>query len=113
MSTRKGTAVFLSDILNEAKERMLEKMQNTATTKVTENLPEVAEILGISAVLINDMKEKGFSVEYFPLEVGARGIINKINKETIKDISLYTTINTKNLIKTCLSKLYQHHTTSS
>ena len=49
MSTRKGTAVFLSDILNEAKERMLEKMQNTPTTKVTENLPKVAEILGISA----------------------------------------------------------------
>ena len=58
MSTRKGTAVFLSDILNEAKERMLEKMQNASTTKVTENLPEVAEILGISAVFINDMKEK-------------------------------------------------------
>ena len=58
MSTRKGTAVFLFDILNEAKERILEKMQNTSTTKVTENLPEVAEILGISAVFINDMKEK-------------------------------------------------------
>ena len=38
-------------------------------------------------------------MEYFPLEVGARGIINKVNKETLKDISLYTTINTKNLIK--------------
>ena len=58
MSTRKGTAVFLSDILNEARERMLEKMQNTSTTKVTENLSEVAEILGISAVFINDMKRK-------------------------------------------------------
>ena len=51
------------------------------------------------APLINDIAQKGFSVEYFPLEVGARGIINKINKETLKDISLYTTINTKNLIK--------------
>ena len=46
-----------------------------------------------------DIEQKGFSVEYFPLEVGARGIINKVNKETIKDISLYTKINTKNLIK--------------
>ena len=42
-------------------------------------------------------------MEYFPLEVGARGIINKVNKETIKDISLYTKINAKNLIK-ALSK---------
>ena len=58
MSTRKGTAVFLSDILNEAQERMLEKMQNTSTTKVTDNLSEVAETLGISAVFINDLKEK-------------------------------------------------------
>ena len=55
------------------------------------------------APLIADIEQKGFSVEYFPLEVGARGIINKANKETIKDISLYTTINTKNLIK-ALSK---------
>ena len=51
------------------------------------------------APLIADIEQKGFSVEYFPLEVGARGIINKVNKETIKDISLYTKINTKNLIK--------------
>ena len=39
-------------------------------------------------------------MEYFPLEIGARGIINKVNKETIKDISLYTTtITAKTLMK--------------
>ena len=42
-------------------------------------------------------------MEYFPLEVGARGIINKANKETIKDISIYTNTNAKKLIK-ALSK---------
>ena len=52
------------------------------------------------APLINDIEQKGFSVEYFPLEIGARGIINKVNKETIKDISLYTTtITAKTLMK--------------
>ena len=60
MSTRKGTAVMLSDILQEAKERMLEKMEATMTTKVQEpgEKEEVAEILGISALLINDLKQK-------------------------------------------------------
>ena len=60
MSTRKGTAIMLSDILHEAKERMLEKMESTMTTKVeqTEDKEHVAEILGISALLINDLKQK-------------------------------------------------------
>ena len=60
MSTRKGTAIMLSDILHEAKERMLEKMESTMTTKVeqTEEKEHVAEILGISALLINDLKQK-------------------------------------------------------
>ncbi|XP_055945021.1 probable arginine--tRNA ligase, mitochondrial [Argiope bruennichi] len=53
-STRKGTAVFLHDILDEAKERTLENMKNSPTTKITENLDEVAEILGISSLIIND-----------------------------------------------------------
>ena len=60
MSTRKGKAVMLSDILHEAKERMLEKMESTMTTKVeqTEEKEHVAEILGISALIINDLKQK-------------------------------------------------------
>ncbi len=49
MSTRKGTAVFLSDILQEATERMIEKMKATNTTKVDPNeLEACAEVLGIS-----------------------------------------------------------------
>ena len=49
--------------------------------------------------MTNDIQNNGFSVEYFTLEIGARGIVNKENKETIKDISIYTTINAKNLTK--------------
>ena len=60
MSTRKGTAVFLTDILEEATQRMLEKMKSTETTKVRDEkkMKSVAETLGISAVLINDVKQK-------------------------------------------------------
>ena len=52
MSTRKGTIVFLSDILEEAKDRMLEKMKSTETTKVYEEneVQSVAGILGISGI---------------------------------------------------------------
>ena len=60
MSTRKGTAVFLSDILDEAKDRMAENMRKSDTTKVTDenDFEQVAETLGISAVIVNDLKEK-------------------------------------------------------
>ena len=59
MSTRKGTAVMLSDILQEAKLRMLEKMDSTLTTRVEDkDKDSVAEVLGMSAVIINDLKVK-------------------------------------------------------
>ena len=50
-------------------------------------------------LLIISKLPNGFSVEYFTLEIGARGIVNKENKESIKDISIYTTINAKKLTK--------------
>ncbi|GIY90823.1 probable arginine--tRNA ligase, mitochondrial [Caerostris darwini] len=53
-STRKGTAVFLNDILDEAKERTLEGMKNSPNTKVTENLEQVAGVLGASSLIVND-----------------------------------------------------------
>ncbi|GFT70838.1 probable arginine--tRNA ligase, mitochondrial, partial [Nephila pilipes] len=53
-STRKGTVVFLDDILNEAKERTMEGMENSPNTKVIGNFEEVADILGISSLIIND-----------------------------------------------------------
>ena len=56
MSSRKGTAVFLSDILDEAAERMSEQRSrspNTRSTSVHAN-----EILGVTAVLVNDMKQR-------------------------------------------------------
>ena len=38
-------------------------------------------------------------MEFIPLEVGVRGIINNDNKESIKDISEFTKINAKTLTK--------------
>ncbi|XP_061396984.1 probable arginine--tRNA ligase, mitochondrial [Musca vetustissima] len=58
MSTRKGQAVFLKDLLDEARDRMLEKQAQSPTTKVDVDSNEVADILGVSAVIINDLKQR-------------------------------------------------------
>ncbi|XP_062564189.1 uncharacterized protein LOC134227020 [Armigeres subalbatus] len=59
MSTRQGTAVFLKDILDEAETLMRHKQINKQTTKidVTSN-PEITAILGTTAVIINDLKQR-------------------------------------------------------
>ncbi|XP_063954541.1 probable arginine--tRNA ligase, mitochondrial [Lytechinus pictus] len=56
MQSRKGTAVFLTDILDEARDRMLHNMTQTSTTKEQEDPERVAEILGVSAIILQDLK---------------------------------------------------------
>ena len=59
MSTRKGTVVFLDNILEETKEKMHEVMKkNEAKYAQIENPEEVADLVGISAVMIQDMQSK-------------------------------------------------------
>ena len=59
MSTRKGTVVFLDNILEETKQKMHEVMkQNEVKYAQIENPEEVADLVGISAVMIQDMKSK-------------------------------------------------------
>ncbi|KAL5022852.1 hypothetical protein ScPMuIL_002007 [Solemya velum] len=58
MSTRRGQVVFLEDILNEAKQRMLDTMRTKETTKDLETVDVVADILGISAIIVQDLRER-------------------------------------------------------
>lgn len=59
MSTRKGTAVFLDQILEEAKNSMYAVMQkNEVKFKQIEDPQHVADVVGISAVMIQDMSAK-------------------------------------------------------
>lgn len=59
MSTRKGTVVFLDTILEETKEKMHEVMRkNEVKYSQIENPDEVADLVGISAVMIQDMQAK-------------------------------------------------------
>lgn len=60
MSTRKGTVVFLQDILDTAQEHMLENIKNGNQFKMDalDDLDSVADKLGASAVLVQDMVAK-------------------------------------------------------
>ncbi|CEP62333.1 arginine--tRNA ligase LALA0_S05e03268g [Lachancea lanzarotensis] len=59
MSTRKGTVVFLDNILEETRDKMHEVMKtNEAKYAQIENPNEVADLVGISAVMIQDMQAK-------------------------------------------------------
>jgi arginyl-tRNA synthetase len=59
MSTRKGTAKFLDDILRDVGEKMHEVMKNNqAKYEQVEDPEKVADTLGISAVMVQDMTGK-------------------------------------------------------
>lgn len=59
MSTRKGTAKFLDDILRDVADKMHEVMKsNQAKYEQVEDPEKTADILGISAVMVQDMKGK-------------------------------------------------------
>ncbi|XP_063079817.1 probable arginine--tRNA ligase, mitochondrial [Engraulis encrasicolus] len=56
MSTRRGEVVFLEDILDEARHRMLTNMGNSKTTKDLDDPEDTAEKVGISALIVQDFK---------------------------------------------------------
>ncbi|XP_075972628.1 arginyl-tRNA synthetase, mitochondrial [Anticarsia gemmatalis] len=58
MSTRTGNVVFLTDILDEAQRKMHEKQTQSKNTRSTAMNEETCDILGTTAVIINDLKQK-------------------------------------------------------
>lgn len=59
MSTRKGTVKFLDDILRDVGEKMHEVMKkNEVKYAQVENPEKVADTLGITAVMVQDMTGK-------------------------------------------------------
>ena len=68
MSTRKGTVKFLEDILDEVSTSMHEVMKKNETKYAqVEDPDKVAEILGISAVMVQDMTGK--RVNNYPFDI--------------------------------------------
>ena len=69
MSTRKGTAKFLDDILRDVGEKMHDVMKkNQAKYEQVENPDAIADILGITAVMVQDMTGKRINGYEFDLE---------------------------------------------
>lgn len=59
MSTRKGTVVFLSTIIEETKEAMHEVMKkNEVKYAQVENPDKIADLVGLSAIMVQDMQSK-------------------------------------------------------
>ncbi|CAL8314777.1 unnamed protein product [Lota lota] len=56
MSTRRGEVVFLEDVLDEARSRMLHNMQQAKTTKEMDDPGDTAEKVGMSALIVQDFK---------------------------------------------------------
>ncbi|OWO99033.1 hypothetical protein B2J93_6610 [Marssonina coronariae] len=70
MSTRKGTVKFLDDILRDVGEKMHEVMQkNQSKYEQVEKPLETADILGISAVMVQDLKGKRINNYTFDINV--------------------------------------------
>ncbi|KAM3861583.1 putative arginine--tRNA ligase, mitochondrial [Diretmus argenteus] len=56
MKTRSGEVVFLEDVLDEARARMLHNMSQSKTTKEMDSPEDTAEKVGISALIVQDFK---------------------------------------------------------
>ena len=69
MSTRKGTAKFLDDILRDVGDKMHEVMKTNETKYAQVKDPEqTADTLGISAVMVQDMKGKRINNYNFDMD---------------------------------------------
>ncbi|XP_041973461.1 probable arginine--tRNA ligase, mitochondrial [Aricia agestis] len=58
MSTRKGNVIFLNDVLDEAKHKMCEKQLQAKNTRTSAMNEETWDVLGTTAVVINDLKQR-------------------------------------------------------
>ncbi|XP_062427015.1 probable arginine--tRNA ligase, mitochondrial isoform X2 [Rhea pennata] len=56
MKTRRGEVIFLEDVLDEARSRMLQNMASAKTTKEIENPADTAEKIGLAALIIQDFQ---------------------------------------------------------
>ncbi|XP_010082949.1 PREDICTED: probable arginine--tRNA ligase, mitochondrial, partial [Pterocles gutturalis] len=56
MKTRRGEVIFLEDVLNEVRSRMLQNMASAKTTREIEDPMETAEKVGLAALIIQDFR---------------------------------------------------------
>lgn len=80
MSTRRGTVKFLDDILRDVGDKMHEVMQRNAEKyKQVEDPAAVADTLGITAVMVQDMTGKRYA-SVLPLPPSPLPVLNPPKK---------------------------------
>ncbi|KAI9750699.1 MAG: hypothetical protein M4579_006347 [Chaenotheca gracillima] len=115
MSTRKGTVKFLDDILEEVGTSMHDVMRrNKAKYDVVENPEDVADTLGISAVMVQDMSGK--RINNYPFDIvrmtsfeGDTGPYLQYAHARLKSIARKTTFTAEDLAKADFSLLQEPH----
>ena len=115
MSTRRGTVKFLDDILQEVHEEMHDVMQrNAAKYEQISNPEATADILAISAVMVQDMRGKRINGYDFDLErmtdpLGDTGPYLQYQHARICSIARKTGIDTRTLADADFSLLTERH----
>ncbi|ORY59182.1 arginyl-tRNA synthetase [Pseudomassariella vexata] len=115
MSTRRGTVKFLDDILRDVGEHMHSVMKkNEEKYKQVENPEAVADILGISSVMVQDMSGKRINNYTFNMEAmtsfeGDTGPYLQYAHARLCSISRKAGLSEKELDSADLSLLTEHH----
>ncbi|KAI5837490.1 hypothetical protein DFP73DRAFT_568248 [Morchella snyderi] len=118
MSTRKGTVVFLDDILAEAKDRMHEVMKkNEEKYKQVENPDAIADTVGRTGVMIQDMSGKRINNYNFDLDrmtsfEGDTGPYLQYAHSRLCSISRKAAIPEEDILNADLSLLTETHATN-
>ncbi|GFN93939.1 Arginine--tRNA ligase [Plakobranchus ocellatus] len=68
MSTRQGNVVFLRDVLDEARSRVIDSMKGRSTTRVTHSWEEIGDIIGVACIILQDLKHNRASDYTFSWE---------------------------------------------
>ncbi|KAF3354181.1 hypothetical protein VdG1_07646 [Verticillium dahliae VDG1] len=117
MSTRKGTVKFLSDIIRDVSDHMHDVMRkNEEKYKQVENPDAVAETLGISAIMVQDMTGKRQNSYTFSLEAmtsfeGDTGPYLQYAHARLSSIMRKANIPEADLVNADLSLLSEKHAT--
>ncbi|CRK11450.1 hypothetical protein BN1723_000872 [Verticillium longisporum] len=117
MSTRKGTVKFLSDIIRDVSDHMHDVMRkNEEKYKQVENPDAVAETLGISAIMVQDMTGKRQNSYTFSLEAmtsfeGDTGPYLQYAHARLSSIMRKANIPEADLVNADLSLLTEKHAT--
>lgn len=109
MSSRKGTAVFLSDILDEAKDRVREQRELSPNTRDVLDSDQVLDILGTTAVIVNDFASKRLQNYDFTWERAVKSTGTSGIRLQYTHCRLFSLISKENHTTSSLLEVFEDH----